>query len=252
MEMVLSPRPQAEAGPLPLEQVQAVLFDLDGTLVDVDMRRFVPAYLTRLTRRMQAFVEPARAARAMHRAVAAMFANRDAHRTLETIWCDVLQSELGLCANDYRLCLESFCRSDLEELRPLVTGHPAAVQMVDAALARGWQVVLATNPIFPRRVVDARMTWGGLDAGRFHYVTAYENAHFCKPNPAFFEEVLARLQLDAAHCLMVGNDTLHDLAASRVGMTTCLLTPWRIERHGAQERADWQGTHAQLLAQISR
>jgi len=252
MEMILSCRQHPDTEALALDTIQAVLFDLDGTLVDVDMHRFVPAYLTRLTGRMQAFAGPVRATRAMHRAVAAMFANRDPHRTLEAVWCDVLQTELGLAATDYRLCLEDFCRRDLEDLRPLVTGHPVAVQLVDAALARGWQVVLATNPIFPRRVVDARIAWGGLDAGRFHHITTYETAHFCKPNPAFFEEVLASLQVDAARCLMVGNDTLHDLAAGRVGMTTCLLTPWLIERRGARERADWQGTHTELLNLMCR
>jgi len=50
---------------------------------------------------------------------------------------------------------------------------------------------------------------------------------------------------------MVGNDTLHDLAASRAGITTCLLTPWVIERRGAQDPADWRGTHEELLMQFS-
>ena len=237
--------------PLALDNVQAVLFDLDGTLVDVDMHRFVPAYLSRLTGRMQAFAEPGRATRAMHRAVAAMFANCDPHRTLEAVWCNVLEDELGIAPDDYNRCLEAFYRTDLDDLRPLVSGHPVAVPLVDAALARGWRAVLATNPIFPRSVVDARVAWGGLDITRFDHVTAYETAHFCKPNPAFFTEILANLRVDAAHCLMVGNDTLHDLAASRAGITTCLLNPWVIERRGAQDPADWRGTHEELLMQFS-
>jgi len=50
---------------------------------------------------------------------------------------------------------------------------------------------------------------------------------------------------------MVGNDTLHDLSASQVGMQTCLLTPWSIKRPGVQFKADWQGRHDELLALIA-
>ena len=61
---------------------------------------------------------------------------------------------------------------------------------------------------------------------------------------------MERLQLPAEACLMVGNDTLHDLSASQVGMQTCLLTPWSIKRPGAHFKADWQGDHEELLALI--
>lgn len=233
-----------------LTKIKAVLFDLDGTLIDVDMNRFVPVYLRRLTEYMKDQVNPVHAMRSLHHAVAAMFANTDASRTLESILLDVLAAELAITPEQYAECLEQFCRNDLEELRPLVTGHPLSSQLVDSALDRGWEVVLATNPIFPRSVIDARLSWGNLDGGVFHHVTDYETAHFCKPSVNFFKEVLDRLQLPAEACLMVGNDTLHDLSASQVGMQTCLLTPWSISRPGTQFRADWQGRHEELLALI--
>lgn len=234
-------------GDFALDDIQAVLFDLDGTLIDVDMHRFVPGYLRRLTEQMGDRVDPERAVRSLHRAVAAMFANSDSGKTLETILLEVLQSELGLSAAAYLASLERFCRTELDALRPLVAGHPLAPQLVEVSLARGWRVVLATNPIFPRAVIDARLAWGALDGVTFDHVTAYETAHFCKPNPAFFGELLEMLGLPAEACLMIGNDTLHDLAASQVGMRTCLLTPWCIRRPGARFKADWQGDHAQLL-----
>lgn len=239
-----------EQSMLDLDNVQAVFFDLDGTLVDVDMDRFVPSYLRRLTERMSDQVSPARAIQALHLAVSVMFANTDAARTLESILLEVLQSEVSITSEQYAASLERFCQTDLEALRPLVTGHPLSSQLVESCLARGWKVVLATNPIFPRAVIDARIAWGDLDGDAFHYVTAYETEHFCKPNPAFFEELLTQLQIPAETCLMVGNDTLHDLSANQVGMQTCLLTPWRIKRPGAHFKADWQGRHEELLAMI--
>ena len=233
-----------------LNNIQAVLFDLDGTLIDVDMDQFIPIYLQRLTQYMSGQVSSARAVKAIQHAVAAMFANTDADRTLESILHEVLESELAVSPARYSECLEQFCRNDLELLRPMVTSHPLSTQLIKSSLAKSWKVVLATNPIFPRVVIDARLEWGELDGDAFHHVTDYETAHFCKPSPGFFEEILDRLQVPAERCLMVGNDTLHDLSASQVGMQTCLLTPWRIKRLGAHFKADWQGDHAELLALI--
>ncbi len=233
-----------------LSIIRAVLFDLDGTLVDVDMNRFVPIYLRRLTEYMSDQVDPAQAIQALHHAVAAMFANTDAKRTLESILLEVLESELAISPERYGECLQQFCQNDLDELRPLVTGHPLSGQLIESSQSRGWEVVLATNPIFPRVIIDARLAWGELDPEVFHHVTAYETAHFCKPSANFFEEVLERLQIPAEACLMVGNDTLHDLSASQVGMQTCLLTPWSIDRSGTHFKADWQGCHEELLALI--
>lgn len=231
-----------------LHGVEAVLFDLDGTLVNVDMERFVPSYLRGVTGHMSDQVDSSRAIRAFHRAVGVMFANTDAGRTLETILLEVLQEDLNVSPDHYAQSLELFCQNGLARLRPLVSGHPLASLMIASALNRDCQVVLATNPIFPRAVIDARIGWGGLSVETFDLVTAYETAHFCKPNPAYFEELLEWLHLPAEACLMIGNDTLHDLAASQVGMQTCLLTPWQIDRGGTRFKADWQGVHEDLLA----
>jgi FMN phosphatase YigB (HAD superfamily) len=230
-----------------LENIQAVLFDLDGTLVDVEMNFFVSYYLRRLTEQMKEHAKPKNAIRVFHQSVAAMFANTDAGKTLEDILLERLQSELEISPERYAACLDHFCLNDLETMRPLISGHPLAPRLIEASRDRGWQVVLATNPIFPRAVIDARLSWGGLDGDRFHHVMAYETAHFCKPSPRFFEEILNLLQFPAENCLMIGNDPWHDLSASQVGMQTCLLTPWSIKRSEARFAADWEGGHEELL-----
>lgn len=247
--MCTVPYAQPPSKVLNLAPVQAVLFDLDGTLIDVDMQVFIPLYLRRLAARLEAYVEPRRALATLRAAVMAMLGGTDGQRSLEALLRSKLGEELQLAWSDYQAGLVTFCREDLAELRPLIKPHPLARDLVEACLGRGWRVVLATNPIFPREVIAARLAWSGLDDLPFQPVTSYETSRQCKPHPGFFHDLLAELGLPAQACLMVGNDTLHDLAAGLVGMPTCLLTTWRIDRTPVLP-ADWEGPHRALLDQL--
>lgn len=235
--------------PLNLDAIEAVWFDLDGTLIDVDMERFIPVYLRRLAERLRPHAEPQRTLHTLRTATMAMLGKTGGDGSLEALLRGLLESELQLPWQAYQDALADFCRDDLPELQPLVRPHPLARQLVESCVANGWQVVLATNPIFPREVVEARLAWGNLDDLPFRPVTSYENSRHCKPHPGFFHDLLALLELPAHACLMVGNDSSHDLAAGQVGMPTCLLTTWRIDRE-PRYRADWEGSHPEFLGQL--
>ena len=112
--------------------------------------------------------------------------------------------------------------------------------------------MIATNPVFPRSVVEARLAWGGLDDFPFHLVTSYENSRFCKPSPAYFEDVLAQTGLAPDECLMVGNDTEHDLAARHAGIPTYLVDTWLIDRLEGEFHADFRGCHKDLLSFLQK
>jgi len=241
--------PQPPSPALDLKSVRAALFDLDGTLVDVDMQVFVPLYLRRLATRLEPYAEPRRTFNTLRAAVMAMLGDTTGECSLEELLRAMLAEELQMAWPDYQAGLVAFCREDLPELQPLVKPHPLARNLVEACVERGWRVALATNPIFPREVIDARLAWGGLDDLPFQPVTSYETSRHCKPHPGFFRDLLAELDLPPQACLMVGNDTLHDLAAGRVGMPTCLLTTWRIDREPVLP-ADWEGPHQALLEQL--
>lgn len=244
-----SSREKSPSTALELESIEAVWFDLDGTLIEVDMERFIPAYLRRLADRLAPYAEPLRALHTLRTATLAMLGETGGEGSLEDLLRSRLASQLQLPWEGYREALAAFCREDLSELQPLVRPHPLARALVESCLARGWQVVLATNPIFPREVVEARLAWGELADLPFAPITSYETSRHCKPHPGFFHDLLTQLDLPPRACLMVGNDSCHDLAAGRVGMPTCLLTTWRIDREPGFV-ADWEGGHPELLAQL--
>jgi FMN phosphatase YigB (HAD superfamily) len=74
--------------------------------------------------------------------------------------------------------------------------------------------------------VEARLRWAGLPVSEFDFelVTTYENMHAAKPQPAYYEEILAQIDLAAAETLMVGDDWENDIVpAASVGCYTYWL-----------------------------
>ena len=69
-----------------------------------------------------------------------------------------------------------------------------------------------------------RLSWVGLAPEDFSLVTTYENSRFCKPNPAYFQEIVEKLGKTPQECLMVGNDGVEDTAAAKVGLSLYLTT----------------------------
>ena len=130
--------------------------------------------------------------------------------------------------------------------------EPEARQMVDLLKAKGYPLVLATNPLFPAIATKSRVRWAGLMPEDFIHITTYENASYAKPNPAYYQEILDKLDLRAEECLMVGNDAKEDMVAEQVGMRVFLLTNLLINVSHLDISKYPQGGFPELLAYIEK
>ncbi|MCD8004324.1 MAG: HAD hydrolase-like protein, partial [Oscillospiraceae bacterium] len=108
-------------------------------------------------------------------------------------------------------------------------------------------LILATNPIFPAPAVEHRIHWAGLEPGDFQMYTSYESSRHCKPNPAYYQDILEQQGLKPEQCLMVGNDVEEDMVAASLGLEVFLLTPCLICRGGGDLSAYPQGDFDALL-----
>ena len=113
-------------------------------------------------------------------------------------------------------------------------------------------MVLATNPIFPRIATENRIRWAGLGPDDFALITTYENSTYCKPNPAYYREILEKLGRKAEECLMVGNDVVEDGAAQRLGIPVFFLTPCLINPQGKDISAIPHGGFDELAAYLGQ
>ncbi len=235
-----------------LAPVKGVLFDLDGTLLQVEMREFIPAYLQSLGGCFADFVGPRKFASVMSATTFALINSDDGDRTNEEAFLQAAERHMGIGREAFAQGLEVFCREGLPGLQSLIQPLPAARRILECCFERGLKVAVATNPVFPRALVDARLEWGGLSDLPFDLVTSYENSRYCKPNRRYFEDVLQELDLAPPQCVMVGNDTEHDLAARDMGIPTFLVDTWMIDRLGGAYLSDYQGGHEQLYQFVSQ
>ena len=114
------------------------------------------------------------------------------------------------------------------------------------------EVILATNPIFPKAATENRIRWAGLEPEDFLLYTTYENSRYCKPNPKYFEEILRETGRRPEECVMVGNDASEDTTAGALGIPVFLLTDCLINRQGADLSAYPQGGFPELKEYLAR
>ncbi|OHB32822.1 MAG: hypothetical protein A2X84_04135 [Desulfuromonadaceae bacterium GWC2_58_13] len=221
--------------------LRGVFFDLDGTLLQVEMKHFIPAYTRGLAACFDDVADPKRFADVLLRATLALLRRQDGTRSNESFFLEMVADSLDIDAELYNRRLRQYCGDGLQRLACLVRPHPLARDILERCSQAGLRVVLATNPVFPRPVVEARMNWGGLQDYPFELITSYENSRFCKPHRGYFADILETMGLLPEQCLMIGNDTEHDLAAREAGVATFLVDTWLVDRCDGVFATDYRG-----------
>jgi len=190
-----------------------LLLDLDDTLLGNDMGTFIPAYLDALGKHLSRQVPPEKMVPVLLAATQQMLENTRPDRTLKQVFDANFYPILGIDQPATEEQLEIFYAEAFPNLRNLTQFRPQAVELVEEALARGYQVGIATNPLFPLTAIVQRLDWAGLSAEKYPLclIPSFETFHFTKPNPAYFAEFLGQIGWPNGPVVMVGNDPDHDI-----------------------------------------
>lgn len=221
---------------------KAVLFDLDGTLLPMDMEIFMEEYFKRLTDDFSDYYHPESFKSYIGQATLAMIKNTQPYKTNQEVFMETFIPLVNHRADELIPMFDRFYNQKFNELAGYTKPSPLAAKTVAVFVARGCRLVLATNPLFPAVATKARMGWAGIAHFPWELITTYENSHFCKPNPAYYKEILQKLNLKAEEVLMVGNDPLEDLAAGELGIKTYLVTDCLANRIDSPYKPDASGT----------
>lgn len=213
---------------------KAILFDLDGTLLPMNLDAFLSDYFERLTAYMAKHgYEPKQFGKAIWSCIGAMLGNDGGATNEKRFWdafAAIYAGERDVYAD--RSLFEAFYREEFAKIGAVCGKNPEADRLTADLCALGVPIVLATNPLFPRIATEQRIAWAGIHPARFTHITTYENATYAKPSVGYYREIASFLGIRPENCMMVGNDTEDDGSALEAGMQVFILTDCLINKRG--------------------
>lgn len=207
---------------------KAVLFDLDGTLLPMDMDEFIQLYYKEIQESGIADVFHKSKGMDMFSAAIAYMMGEHGDLTNEEAFCSKAEDLSGLKRDKFLPIFEDFYKNRFKILKSTVKEEPLVKDILNELKRKDYTLILATNPYFPRIATDTRINWAGLSCDDFSYVTYYENSRYSKPNLKYFEEVLDNTGFKASECYMVGNSVEEDLCAVKMGFEAFFLTDYSV------------------------
>lgn len=231
-------------------EYRAVFFDLDGTLLPMDVEEFMGAYMSKLGGFAAAHgADPQAFGAGMKAGIKAM-ARHSGDITNEQAFFDAFYDCVGKDSLDWPALLADFYENHFPSIGEGVAPNPAAATAVKTLAEKGYTLLLTTMPMFPLAAVKARLAWAGVDPSLFSRITTFENSSSIKPNLTYFAENLAACGLRGSDVLMVGNNTVEDLAALDMGTDGYLVTDCMIDAVGYDLSKVKHGSMAEFAAWV--
>lgn len=217
--------------------MKAILFDLDGTLLPMNMDEFAGGYFSLLANKAQPHGNDDRKKLidGIWTGTAAMVKNDGSMSNFDRFWKTFAEIFGERVYNDIPV-FDEFYSTDFEQAIAFTQPKPEKAQQAVALAHKAAPiVVLATNPLFPAVGVKTRLSWLGLKPSDFDYVSSYENSCFSKPSTAYYKDILEKLSLSPEDCLMVGNDVDEDiLPTAKLNMKSFLVTDCLLNKSGSE------------------
>ena len=236
--------------------LKAVLFDMDDTLLDINLSAFIAVYLRDMAQLL------GDVGRKNHFAAFAALTGimldlnnnarpDDDHRTNRAFFEDAVRKRTGVELAD-PIVADAFTFYEREVLPHrndgIIAARPRAGALETIAMLqdRGLKVALLTNPSFSRDCIACRMRWGDLLDIPFELVTHMDNSTRCKPSPTYYLSSIERMELQPHEVLMVGNDAKRDFPTPDCGIQTVFVG------NGRPVRATWCGSMKDFAASFDQ
>ncbi|MHB8076978.1 HAD family hydrolase [Desulfosporosinus fructosivorans] len=199
--------------------IQAILFDLEETLINIDTVAFMRNYLGILAPRFAHLLSPDKFSKQFTKSLEVTRSEPKPGQTNIQTFYDDFSKATGQSIQTLQPIFEEFYESDFPALRCLVQAIPQGVKVVEYAIQQGFLTAVASNAILPLNAMQEHISWAGLTPEHFKIIPALDNFHFFKPQLGFFREVAESLGVKPDNCLIVSGHT-QDLVCRELGMKT--------------------------------
>lgn len=204
--------------------IKTILIDLDGTLLPFVQDEFIKLYFGTLTQcAVSHGYEAQKFMRDLYKGCEAMVKNDGSRLNGAAFW-ETFREE-NPDKEDMEPVCDEYYVGEFDKVKACLKYQVDRRPLIESFKSAGFEVALATTPMFPRSAVRTRLAWVGLDESDFAYITDYTSSHFCKPNPQYYAELIEKLGRKPSECLMIGNSVLEDMIpAEKLGMERFLAS----------------------------
>ena len=139
------------------------LFDLDGTLLPMDMEKFVKLYFSSLCKRCTPVIkiEPDALIKAMWAGTDAMTKNDNSRTNREVFW-ETAGKVSGADLEKFDDLFTDYYENEFIVPKDATSFTPYAKKSIDFIKKNGGRLIAATNPIFPFVATKRRLEWAGV------------------------------------------------------------------------------------------
>jgi len=226
--------------------IRNILFDLDGTLLPMDMEDFTNGYFKLLVSKLAEYgFEGKEFIKNIWIGIKHMVLNDGTRSNCDAFWA-YMESVYGDRNDLAKTVCEGFYSNEFEGGKDYCGYNPEVKPLISDCKEKGYHVILATNPIFPDEATRKRVRWAGLDVKDFEGYTTYENCTSCKPNLEYYRSLIERFGLVPEECLMVGNDVDEDMVSEKLGFKVFLITDCMINKSNKDISVYPHGSFADL------
>jgi FMN phosphatase YigB (HAD superfamily) len=222
--------------------LNTILFDLDGTLLPMDMKTFEKLYFGAMSDCLADLIGPKELAKNIWASTTVMVKNTE-HRTNEDIFMEDFKTRIDGDIEVYKDRFDKFYDAEFIQAKVAVFESKLIQESVKLLKEKGYKLVIATNPLFPLKAIHHRIRWAGFEPSEFEYITSYEQNHYCKPQLKYYEEILKDVGKTPKECMMVGNDVQEDIIAGKLGLKTFLIKDCLLNRTDDEIAVDYEGDY---------
>lgn len=222
--------------------MNTILFDLDGTLLPMDMALFEKLYFEELTNAFSDIMTPEELISNIWNSTKTMVKNIE-YRTNEEVFMEDFSKRVNTNLHELRKRFDEFYNTRFFRVKEAVQDVQCIKECIRILKEKGYKIVVATNPLFPEKAIHHRVRWAGFEPEEFSYISTFEKNHYCKPQLKYYEEILKDIEKTPEKCLMVGNDVQEDLVARKLGMKTYLITDNMLHRTEDEIITDYKGKY---------
>ncbi len=219
--------------------IKTIFFDLDGTLLDLNMDTFLPRLLKAFTKKISHLVPNRLFIKYMINSMKLMN-NNNGPETNEVLFNNYFYPKMPCLRSKLEPLINEFFEKDFDDLKIFSRRMTGAKTLIQCLTDLDFDIVIATTPISPISTIHHRLKWAGLDEFHYTMITSCENSRACKPSYNYFKDILKAINQRAEDCLMVGDEN-KDMLAANFGFKTFLIPGERTKLGQDTPKPDYIG-----------